>query len=124
MILHFLRGEGQAGLIKSVYIWRDNRDDGPDDDDHDDEDGTDNNVTLYFLLPITKQISPHTYYLVYLRLHCLLDGGVRITVHIFQRVNDFPTTFQQLNGNTVQSSTLSYFIQYPTILPNLADLFI
>lgn len=65
--------------------------------------------------------APHTYYLVYPRLRCLLDGGVGVTIYIFQKDNDFPTTFQQRNVNTVQSSTLAYFIQYPTILPNLAD---
>lgn len=60
-------------------------------------------------------------YLVYPGLLCLLDGGVGVTIYTFQKDSDFPATFQQLNGNTVQSSAHTCSIQLLIILPDLVD---
>ena len=44
------------------------------------------------------------------RLHCLLGGGRGVTIYVFKKDSDFPTSFQQLNDNPVHSSTITYRI--------------
>lgn len=46
---------------------------------------------------------------------CLLDEGVGVTVYTLKKDSDLPANYH------CTSSTLTYFIQYYTILPNLAD---